>query len=543
MGSLYAYSLLPVLSVALLLFFTALRHGRGARGLAAYCLAVAVWTTMLTLIWMPTSLGYVGERCAAIGAFIAAAYLHAAYEITHQTRFGLVYAAYAIAAAITAAGIVWPGVIYGPRAMTTGPLFWPTMALAVTSATVPLYHLAKSYQRTTPIERPRLRRIFVAGILGDLGGMSNALLLAHGLPLPFGMLLVLASLLVLANVIREHERASERKLLERSLLYSAMAAFLSAGFLFGVMSLMSRSEPFLAEYRAGALILFFTALLAFEPLRQQIQEAIGRRMIKHRAPASDLAEALAREEQRADHAGRLRELGTFASAVAHEVRNPLGVLAANLKILERTGEHQETIAAMNEQIDRAARFVDDLLKYGRPRALELRLIDLGATAALALSTARQGLGMSSDDVEIVVDNASQTPIVEADQAQISQVLVVLLDNALISLADLDRAKKKTLAIRARTEGDLAVLTVEDSGPGVPPELMPRIFQPFVSGRKREGPRSGTGLGLAIARAIVERHHGRITAGRSELGGAKFEVVLPRVQPVLAGSRIAEEEMK
>src|SRR5207247_1751475 len=107
----------------------------------------------------------------------------------------------------------------------------------------------------------------------------------HGLPLPFGMLLVLGSLLVLANVIREHERASERKLLERSLLYSAMAAFLSAGFLFGVVTLMSRSEPFIREYRIGALILFFTALLAFEPLRQQIQEAIGRRVIKHRAPA------------------------------------------------------------------------------------------------------------------------------------------------------------------------------------------------------------------------------------------------------------------
>jgi signal transduction histidine kinase len=530
LGQLYAYSLLPVLSVALLLFFTAVRHGKGARGLAAYCLAVAMWTMMLTLIWLPTSLAHIGERFAAVGAFIAAAYLHAAYEITHQQRFGLVHAAYGVAFAITMGGVMWPGVIYGPRAMTMGPLFWPTMALAIGAATVPLYHLQRSYSAASAVERPRLVRLFIAGVLGYSGGMSNALFLANGLLVPFGMILVFGSLIILANVIREHERASERKLLERSLLYSALAAFLSAGFLFGILSLMSRSEPFVLEHRLGALLLLFTALLAFEPLRQQIQEAIGRRVIKHRAPASDLAEALAREEVKSDHDVRLKELGAFASAVAHEVRNPLGVLAANLRILERSGDHPETVAAMREQIDRAARFVDDLLRYGRPRPLELRLIDLAATAELALSTARQGLGRPSDGIEVTFSHEAQAPIVEADQAQISQVLVILLDNALLALLD---APKKRLEIRSRAEGDTIHLSVEDSGPGVPEELASRLFQPFVTGRKREGPRSGTGLGLAIARAIVERHHGRIAASRSDLGGAKLEVVLPRVQPVLS----------
>jgi signal transduction histidine kinase len=540
MGTLYAYSLLPVLSVALLLFFTALRHGRGARGLAAYCLSVAMWTTMLLLIWMPSSLAYLGERFAAIGAFIAASYLHAAYEITHQTKFALVYFAYAVASVITAMGVIWPGVVYGPGAMTPGPLFWPTMMLAVAAATVPLYHLARSYQRTEAIERPRLRRLFIAGLLGYLGGMSNALFLAHGLPVPFGMFLVFGSLLVLANVIREHERASDRKLLERSLLYSAIAAFLSAGFLFGVMTLMSRSDPFLIEYRLGALLFLFTALLAFEPVRQQIQEAIGRRVIKHRAPASDLAEALAAHEQRTDHEGRLRELGTFASAVAHEVRNPLGVLAAHVSILEKGGTNRETVLAMKEQIDRAARFVDDLLRYGRPRPLELRLVDLSATADLALSTARQSFGKNSDGIAIERDQRSPAPIVEADQAQISQVLVILLDNALLAL---EEAPVKKLAIRSLADTESVQLSIEDSGPGIAPELQPRLFQPFVSGRKREGPRQGTGLGLAIARAIVERHHGTITAGRSDLGGAKFEVTLPRVQPVIGVAKESEGEKR
>jgi signal transduction histidine kinase len=530
MDSLYAYSLLPVLSVALLLFFTSLRHGRGARGLAAYCLSIALWSGMLLLIWMPSRLAYVGERFAAVGAFVAASYLHAAYEITQQTRFLLVYAAYGVALVITLAGAVWPNAIYGPRALTMGPLFWPTMALAVAAATVPLWHLARAYRSADAGDRPRLRRLFIAGILGYSGGMSNAILLASGLPMPFGLILSLASLLVLANVIREHEKAEERKLLERSLLYSAIAAFLSAGFLFGVMSLMTGAEPFFNEYRAGALLLLFTAALAFEPLRQQIQEALGRRIIKHRAPALELARALAAQEERADQAERLAELGTFASAVAHEVRNPLGVLSAHVKLLERSGTDGETLAAMKEQIDRAARFVEDLLRYGRPRPLELRLCDLAATIELAISTAKSGLGKRCDDVRIEVEHAGSQPIVEADQAQLSQVLVILLDNALLAV---DAADQKRIRLGSQMSAHSVRIFVEDSGHGIPPELLQRLFSPFVTGRKREGPRPGTGLGLAIARGIVQRHHGTITAGASSLGGARFDVVLPRVQPVLA----------
>lgn len=512
--------------------FTALRHGQRTHGLAAYCLAIAVWSGVLLMIWFPATAEF-AERLAAAGSFVAAGYLHAAYETTNQKNFRLVYFAYAVALIITVGAALYPGVIYGPRAMAVGPLFWPTMALAVIAAIVPTLYLIRSYRLAERTERGRLRRLLIAGLLGDVGGMLNAVLLAHGYPLPFGMVLVLASLVVLANVIREHEGAEERRLLERSLLYSAMAAFLSAGFLFGVMSLMSSSEPFIGEFRFGALLLLFTAALAFEPLRQQIQEALGRRIIKHRATASDLARALVREEQRADQASRLAELGTFASAVAHEVRNPLGVLAAHVKMLERRGTDPETITAMKEQIDRAARFVEDLLKYGRPRPLELRLIDLAATCELALSAAKQGLGKPCDEVEIIREHAVPAPLVEADQAQLVQVLVILLDNALLALAN---APVKKLRLATSVEGDAIRLELGDSGPGIAAELADRLFQPFVTNRPREGPRPGTGLGLAIAKSIVERHHGKISAGKSPLGGAELEVILPKVQPVLSDGK-------
>src|SRR3954466_1131186 len=278
MGPLYAYSLVPVLSVAFLLFFTAALRGRNARGLAIYCLTVGVWTAALLSISFP-SLTTLGERLAAIGAFTAAGFLHAAYDVTGQRSYRLVWLAYLAALVITLLGVLSPGLLYGPLAMKRGPLFWPAMALAVISATIPLATLAVAYGRADPERRGLLRNLGVAGALGYAGGMGNALLLSSGRALPFGMLAVLASQLVLANVIRAHQPPRDRRLLERSLLYSALAALLSAGFLFGVMSLMSsNAEPLPAQSGGAALSLLFRAALALEPLRQQVQEWIGRRL-------------------------------------------------------------------------------------------------------------------------------------------------------------------------------------------------------------------------------------------------------------------------
>jgi signal transduction histidine kinase len=112
------------------------------------------------------------------------------------------------------------------------------------------------------------------------------------------------------------------------------------------------------------------------------------------------------------------------------------------------------------------------------------------------------------------------------------VLVILIDNALRALED---AAGPRLALSARAEGDRIVIGVDDSGPGVPPDILPRLFSPFVTSRKRTAGRAGTGLGLAIARGIVERHQGRIAAGRSALGGARFTITLPRAQALLGAA--------
>ncbi len=533
MSGLFAYSLVPVLAVSLLLFFTAALRGRNALGLTLYCLSVAIWSGTLLLASLPATAAF-GTRLLAVGAFVAAGFIHTAYDLTKQRSYALVVLAYSVAAIITFTGAIRPGVLYTTTSLAPGPLFWPAMVLAVGAATIPVAQLFLAY-RTAPIDRRGLlRRLLVAGLLADVGGMSNALLLSHGIAVPFPMLLVLGSLLVLADVVRAHEAADEARVLERSLLYAALAAFLSAGFMFGVLSFVP--EPLAGSYKLGAFFLLSMAALAFEPLRQHLGELIGGKLTR-RPHSAALAKALTVQEEKAERAERLAEIGTLVSAVAHEVRNPLGVLQAQLALLEKTGADKEAIDGMRAQIDRASRFVDDLLRFGRPRPLELRKVDLRATVELGFSTAKQGLGdaappsLELEHRKLDPGEAEAEIEVEADQAQLLQLLVIIFENALL-------AGGARIAATTTGGGGSATVVIEDAGPGISPEIAPRLFQPFVTGRKREGPRPGTGLGLATARRIVERHGGTIRAGKSEtLGGARFEIVLPSI------ARPAVEELR
>ena len=528
MGALYPYSLIPVLSVSTLLFFTAVRRWPRGRGLTLYCLAIAVWSADLMMIWIP-GWATIGERGAAVGAFVAATYLHAAYDATQQRSYRLVIAAYLAAGALTMAGVLQPGVLYGPRAMTRGPLFWPGMLLAATAASIPMFALARAYGTTARAERAALRWLFFAGLLGYSGGLGNAILLSAGSPSPLPMLGVLGSLFLTANVIRSLEPPSERRVLERSLLYAAIAAFLSAGFLFGVMQLVASSPPAgIGQYRLGAFFLLCMAALAFEPLRQHLQESLTSSFSPNRAPATALAQALTEQEARADHAERLAVLGALTSAVAHEVRNPLGVMTALVHQLERDGAKPATVSALREQIGRASHFVTDLLAYGRPQPLELRTVDLFAVAQLAASSARQGLGRPSEHIEIEIVRVGAVAV-EGDQHQLLQALVALVDNALLAVVDGERGQI-TVHVRG---ADLVEVIIDDDGPGFPEALINSAFEPFVTGRPRHGPRPGTGLGLTIVKGIVDRHRGTIVADRSPAGGARVVVSLPHCQPALA----------
>lgn len=527
MTPLYAYSLAPVLSVAVLLSFSSWRHRRqlGGFGLLLLCLSIAAWCAALMSVFFDVMAPF-GQRFVAIGTFTAAAFLHAAYDYTEQQHYTLVWLAYVVATLITGLGIAVPGILHDPVSLKAGPLFWPAMVLAVIAAMVPSWTILWARHRAeTDTQRRLLSSLLIAGLMCAFGAWGNALLLSSGRILPYGMLLVLGSLFMLARVFTISQPQTTRRLLDRSLLFSSLMALISAGFLFGILSVVSSTTDNLQQYRVGALFLFCMAALAFEPLRLAIRRWLGRALFADKIQTDQLAQHIEAQAEKLEHAERLAQLGVLTSAIAHEVRNPLGVLKAQLKILELQGASPETLEDMLHQIERASTFVDDLLRYGRPTPLSLRNVDPQSLLELARTTALQGRSECSTSVAVEIEaDALTIEQVVVDQGQLLQLLVILIDNAILALVEHDEPR---IVLHAYNTEDTLVIRVQDNGPGIQPELAETLFEPFTTGRRREGSQAGTGLGLAIARRIAIRHHASLDVCLDDrLSGACFQLILP-----------------
>lgn len=228
-------------------------------------------------------------------------------------------------------------------------------------------------------------------------------------------------------------------------------------------------------------------------------------------------EELDAAKDRLVQSAKMAGLGTLAGGVAHEFNNLLGGILASV----HNARAAVTDAAVVEDLDlaakttrRAAVLVQALLGVARPGQRALKPVDLGAVAADVLEAARPLAARR----RIVLEHRREgAPVVEGDEGQLHQVALNLVTNALQAVADGGRVTLTT-AVQERR----ALLEVTDDGPGVPPEVRPRLFEPFFTTRE-----NGTGLGLFVSYGIVERHGGRIEVGDAPGGGARFTVSLPR----------------
>ena len=223
----------------------------------------------------------------------------------------------------------------------------------------------------------------------------------------------------------------------------------------------------------------------------------------------------------------LRRQREFAADASHELRTPLTVIRASVDDLERHPKQPvanvgAALIDIRDEVDHLTAMVDDLLLLARSDsgaiALERVPTDLGDVASSGASAMTR---LAADRaVQLVVDPIPAE--VAGDPARLRQLVGILVDNAIRHAPDGSRVD-----VRVRTDGPHAVLVVEDEGPGIRPEDLPRVFDRFY--RAAGAPGGGTGLGLAIAAWIVERHGGRIAATNRESTGARFTVRLPLLQ--------------
>jgi len=226
-------------------------------------------------------------------------------------------------------------------------------------------------------------------------------------------------------------------------------------------------------------------------------------------------------ERRLREAEKLAAIGNLAAGVAHEIAAPLNVISGRAELLLKRendpAARNRNLQIIIQQINRITTIVRNLLDFARRREPRLQRVDLGVVvedAAEFLETELERAG-----VELIRDGGGSA-WVEADPDLLHQVLVNLLLNALQAMEDGGGPRRLTVRVGATAEA--AIAEVEDTGPGLPPEVRQRLFEPFYTTKAR-----GTGLGLVVARSIIEEHAGSLEADNAVMcAGARFRITLP-----------------
>jgi PAS domain S-box-containing protein len=241
------------------------------------------------------------------------------------------------------------------------------------------------------------------------------------------------------------------------------------------------------------------------------------------ATLSDLRPVRAMEEEmrRLD---RLAALGRFATAVAHEIRNPLAAIGAGIDYLSRAvgQERSSEIGMLRSEIRRLDRIVRDLLEPAKRRPLDCRqievatLVDRARRAAEPMALERRLRFVLRSPAE----EALRASTVVVDEERMLQVLVNLVRNAVE--ASPEDGEIEIGWEREETENPPATrIWIRDHGPGIPPEALSRIFEPFYSTKA-----GGTGLGLYVSQSVVDQHGGRLFAEIASGGGTCMQICLP-----------------
>lgn len=259
---------------------------------------------------------------------------------------------------------------------------------------------------------------------------------------------------------------------------------------------------------------------SFGTMADKVHES--RDELEHRIEArtADLQQAMTQLRETQDELLRkekLATIGQLASSVGHELRNPLGVMANAVYILERTVESpppkaKHYLQLLSAQIKLSERIVGDLLDSARSQAPQRRRTDVHA-----LITAQLGRVNIPSNVHVEFEVSQNLPEVHVDPDQVGQILVNLFTNATQAMDN----HPGVLSVRAHNGDGRVHIQVRDTGPGVPPELVEKIFEPLYTTKAR-----GIGLGLSVSRSLASANRGSLSVMNHPGGGAVFSLDLP-----------------
>ena len=278
------------------------------------------------------------------------------------------------------------------------------------------------------------------------------------------------------------------------------------------------------------IMFFFLAAMVVNRLSQQSRHQTQ----LYRDLAERLAETnrrLERAQAEARRSERLAALGQLSAGLAHEIRNPLGVIKGSAEMLTQKLQASDEIARelagyISTEVNRLSALVTEFLDFARPLHAEPHPADLTALLDRVLQTVADRFNAKQEKtkpVRVERHYASGLPLVPLDESLCEQAFLNLVQNAYEAMQDQDHGGTLRVGVRpaSRNDREGVELRLADTGPGVPEALREEIFNPFVTTKK-----TGVGLGLSIVSKIVDGHRGRIEVENAPEGGAVFTLFFP-----------------
>jgi C4-dicarboxylate-specific signal transduction histidine kinase len=227
------------------------------------------------------------------------------------------------------------------------------------------------------------------------------------------------------------------------------------------------------------------------------------------------------------HAGRVSMMGQLASALAHELNQPLGAILRNAEAAElfmqdaepNLDEVRAIIADIRKDDQRAGDVIDRLRALLKRRDIETRALSVSALLEEVRALTRADA--AARGVKLAIQCAPDLPEIRGDRVHLQQVLINLIINGMDALGESRRADARVIVSARRARPGFVEVAVMDNGHGIPTDRLANVFDPFFTTKPH-----GMGMGLPISRTIIQTHGGNITAENVEGGGAAFRFTLP-----------------